>query len=492
MHLLLPRRGLYIGQRAIGENLTAAQRAHAFNAGMVIVSSPFQRFQPDPLYRYGLCNFRECGNPGNVGAYDVDPTLRLSSPCALGFGQWIDVNGNFAGCVMTRQRQGNTQPSEALKAALGPPVSSALQGNSPIIRHHPATAVAPPLAAARHAGKRRSPPQETMMTRPSIDRTRRQTALGGCALLALAACGGGSGPADGAGAPAPPPAPTPPPVWTTVAVTAPGVQYQSFASTAARATVSYHVFLPPAYATEPSRRFPVLYWLHGSGGGVDGIAPLAQRFQSAMQAGRVPPFIVVFPNGMQESLWVDSTDGRVPMETVVAGELLAQVDATLRTRAERGQRAVEGFSMGGYGAARFGLKFSDRFGAASMLAAGPMQRTLTAAFGPPEKADERERVLAKVFGGSQQAFIDASPWELAGRNAQAVRGSGIRLRLAIGAADSTVPANREFRQRLLDLNLPHEYSEWPGVGHSTLALIDAMGEAFWAFHRGAFPAAAQP
>jgi S-formylglutathione hydrolase FrmB len=284
-------------------------------------------------------------------------------------------------------------------------------------------------------------------------------------------------------------------VWTTAAVSAPGLQYQTFASAAARATVSYHVFLPPAYAAEPQRRFPVLYWLHGSGptrSVLDGIVLLTQRFQAAMNAGRVPPFIVVFAHGMEESLWVDSTDGRVPMETVVAGELVTHIDATLRTRAERAGRAVEGFSMGGYGAARFGLKFSDRFGAASILAAGPMQRTLSAAIGPPEKSDERERVLARVFGGSQQAFIDASPWELAGRNAQAVRASGLVVRLAIGAADSTLPANREFRQRLLDLNLPHEYSEWPGVGHSTLALLDAMGDGFWAFHRAAFAGPARP
>lgn len=89
------------------------------------------------MYRDGLCNFRECGNPGNAGARDVDPTLRLSSPGALGFGPWIDVNGYFAGCVMKRQRQGNTQPSEALKAALGPLVFSALQVNPPIIRPLP-------------------------------------------------------------------------------------------------------------------------------------------------------------------------------------------------------------------------------------------------------------------------------------------------------------------------------------------------------------------
>jgi len=135
--VLLLRKGLYNGQRLISETLIAAQRADAFAANTVIVSSPFQRFQPDPMYHYGLCNVRECGSPSNPGACDADPTLRFSSPGALGFGPWIDVYGGFAGCVMTRQQQSNTQPSEALKIALGPLVRTALQSGPPVIRPLP-------------------------------------------------------------------------------------------------------------------------------------------------------------------------------------------------------------------------------------------------------------------------------------------------------------------------------------------------------------------
>jgi enterochelin esterase-like enzyme len=204
-----------------------------------------------------------------------------------------------------------------------------------------------------------------------------------------------------------------------------------------------------------------------------------------MAAGQAPPFIVVFPNGLRDSLWVDSKDGRVPMETVVMDELLPHVDATFYTRPERGDRAVEGFSMGGYGAARFGLKYPQRFGAASMLAAGPLQPTLSAAVGPAAKADARERVFALVFGRDQQYFIDNSPWSLAEQHAMAAR-SPILLRQVIGTADPTLPANRAFHDRMLTFGLPHEYIEVPGVGHSVIALIDALGDRFWMFHRAAF------
>ena len=136
--VMLLRKGLYGGARLISENLIATQRADAFTANTVIVKSPYQRFTPDPMYHYGLCNFRECGNPGNAGACDVDPTLRFSSPGALGFGPWIDVYGNYAACVMTRQpQQGNTEPSEVLKQTLAPLIRSALTSNPAVIRPLP-------------------------------------------------------------------------------------------------------------------------------------------------------------------------------------------------------------------------------------------------------------------------------------------------------------------------------------------------------------------
>lgn len=283
---------------------------------------------------------------------------------------------------------------------------------------------------------------------------------------------------------APPPLPSLP-GWTTPAVTAPGVRYETFPSPAAGSIVSYHVFVPPEYDAQPDRRFPVLYWLHGSGGGLAGIGSVSKKFATAMSAGRVRPFLVVFPNGMETSMWVDSRDGAVPMETVLVQDLVAHIDATFRTDASRAARAIEGFSMGGYGAARLGFKFPTLFASVSSLAGGPLQETLTAQDGPPQKAAERVAVLAKVFGGEQAYFRESSPRTLAVRNAETLR-SGTRFRVVVGGADSTLPQNRDFHTFLEALPLPHGYVEVPGIDHDTIALIDAMGDAFWGFHRDAF------
>jgi len=56
------------------------------------------------------------------------------------------------------------------------------------------------------------------------------------------------------------------------------------------------------YDTEKELKFPVLYWLHGSGGGTGGILPLSAHFDRAIRMGKIPPMLVVFANGLASSL----------------------------------------------------------------------------------------------------------------------------------------------------------------------------------------------
>lgn len=170
--------------------------------------------------------------------------------------------------------------------------------------------------------------------------------------------------------------------WVTPAIEAPGVTRQVFRSEAVGTEVSYHVWLPREYQQRPSARFPTLYWLHGTGGGEEGIAPLCRWFQKAIREGRIPPMILVFPNGLATSLWSDSKDGRWPVETVLVREVIPLVDRSCRTLATREGRLVEGFSMGGYGAARLGFRHPDVFGSVSVLAGGPLDHSSARGRGP--------------------------------------------------------------------------------------------------------------
>ncbi|MFM7321659.1 MAG: alpha/beta hydrolase [Armatimonadota bacterium] len=277
--------------------------------------------------------------------------------------------------------------------------------------------------------------------------------------------------------------------WVTRPVEAPGVEFRTFESKAAKARVSFHVFTPERVAKDNEGRYPVLYWLHGTSGGLPGIAPLARLFGDKIGAGRIPPMRIVFPNGRFASMWCDSKDGKVPMETVVVKELVPHVDEAFRTVARREGRLVEGFSMGGYGAARLGLRFPDVFGAASILAGGPLDLELD---GPRAIANPegREEILEATFGGDMDYFRKQSPITIASRQAGKVRGK-LLLRQAVGSRDFTADLNRKFSEHLKRLRIEHTFTEVPGVGHDTMALLTGLGDANETFYKQAFERAAE-
>lgn len=277
--------------------------------------------------------------------------------------------------------------------------------------------------------------------------------------------------------------------WVTRAVEAPRVAHRTFQSAAAKTAVSYHLYTPAAYDREPQRRFPVVYWLHGSGGGLPGIPQLARRFDAAIEAGRIPPVLVVMVNGLEMGMYVDWRDGSTPVETVLARDLVDHVDATYRTVATREGRILDGFSMGGYGAARFGFKFPERFATVSIMGAGPMQEALAAT--PRASPVQARQLLQEVYGGSQAHFLAVSPRRLAEERA-AVLAAGSRIRVVVGDRDETYPNNVAFHEHLQRLGIPHQWRVLPGVPHNPLAVLDALGDDHWAFYRAALAPPAAP
>ena len=273
------------------------------------------------------------------------------------------------------------------------------------------------------------------------------------------------------------------PEWVTPAITTPRVQFRTFDSAAATGKVSYHIYTPQAYDREGQRKFPVVYWLHGSGGGLRGIPKLARHFDSAISAGKVPPFLVVFVNGLVEGMYVDWKDGSAPLETVIVKELVPHIDATWRTIATRDGRMLDGFSMGGYGAARLGFKFPELFRAVSIVGAGPLQPELVQA--PRAGRQRAAEVLQKVYGGDQDYFRSVSPRRFAGQNAKTIAGGSL-VRMVIGDQDETFANNRAFHEHLEHLGVPHAWTVLNGVAHDPMGVLDALGDKNWAFYRDVF------
>jgi enterochelin esterase-like enzyme len=270
-------------------------------------------------------------------------------------------------------------------------------------------------------------------------------------------------------------------VWVTAQVTAPNLAYRTFDSNAVGAPVSYHVLLPSDYLAQPGRRYPVIYYLHGSGSATAGIAPMSAAFRDAMDAGLMPPALVVFPNGLPYGMYCDAVGGQQPVESMIVVDLVAEIDAQWRTLPGSRARVVEGFSMGGYGAARLGLLRPDLFGAASMLGAGPLQLDFLIDDPNLQPIELRRMILAEVYGNDPAVFEARSPWRIA-ESAVKTLPPAFRLRQIIGSADFTVHYNRLFHQHLDAIGIAHGWRELPGVGHSMPAILAAMGEEFWRFH----------
>ena len=271
--------------------------------------------------------------------------------------------------------------------------------------------------------------------------------------------------------------------WVTPAVRANRVERRTFESAAAKTKVSYHIYAPEVYDQEKDSRFPVLYWLHGSSGGLPGIKPLSEFFDDAIRKKKIPPMLVVFPNGLELSMWCDSKDSRVPMETVVVKELVPHVDKIFRTVADRGGRIIEGFSMGGYGAARLGFRYPDLFAAVSMDAAG----TLDLDFSGPQaqmNPDERAFILSTVYGNDMAYYRLCSPITITNLNAGLLRGTQ-RVRQVVGDQDFVLANNVAFHGHLNGLGIGHEFRTVAGVEHNCAKLQLGLGETYWAFYRDA-------
>jgi endo-1,4-beta-xylanase len=255
-----------------------------------------------------------------------------------------------------------------------------------------------------------------------------------------------------------------------------GTHFRTFKSQLAKSEVSYLLYLPPDYETAANRRYPVVYWLHGLHGDYRRGTPFVEQLDANIRAGKAPAMIAVLVNGMVDCFYNDSPDGKWPVESVIIKELIPHVDSTYRTIPKREARAVEGFSMGGYGAAHLGFKYPEVFGFTGVMAGAII---LIDQF-PQGHRD----IYQRMFGGDKNYFAANDPMTLVRKNADAIRGK-MAIRVAIGDKDGLLPRSQELHELLGQLKIGHEYELVPGVGHNTHLFYTLLGpRAFAWYQRG--------
>jgi enterochelin esterase-like enzyme len=182
------------------------------------------------------------------------------------------------------------------------------------------------------------------------------------------------------------------------------------------------IYLPPSYASDRARRYPVVYLLHGYGG-TDStfngrLAKLPEIADKLAAAGTLHEMIVVMPNAFslhKGSMYSNSvTSG--DWEGYVADDLVGYMDGHYRTIADRMSRGLGGHSMGGYGAIRIGMKRPDVFSSLYILSAcclsaqlNPRAETMAAAEAIRTREDAEENAKKPGFG-SAVTLASAAAW----------------------------------------------------------------------------------
>lgn len=227
------------------------------------------------------------------------------------------------------------------------------------------------------------------------------------------------------------------------------------------------VLLPAAYHSDTSRRFPVLYLLHGYGGDHSTWLKRVPQLPDWISDAEL---IAVAPDGQYDSWYIDSPvdPGSRPASTI-AEKLVPHVDRHFRTLTKREYRAVSGLSMGGHGAWWLALQYPRLFGAAgSMSGVMDISRHATG-YGLPE-------VLGPPDPERYRAYSILHRWEYRGDTL------GQALYFDCGRDDPFFAENQDLHRRLQRADVPHTFLITPG-GHDWAYWQNALAHQLLFFER---------
>jgi S-formylglutathione hydrolase FrmB len=265
------------------------------------------------------------------------------------------------------------------------------------------------------------------------------------------------------------------------------------------------IYLPPSYAKDRSKRYPVVYLLHGYTGtdlgyfGETG-RQLHRIAERVYQSGGAREMILVMPNAMNAyggSMYSNSvTAGN--WEGYVAEDLVAYMDRNYRTLASRESRGLAGHSMGGYGTLRIGMKRPDVFAAIYALSSCCLNEgTVRPPRGGGPSPAESIRSLEEAKGnrGAQGTLARAAAWapnpanpplylDLPTKNGEVQPAVAVKwaanspvamldqyvpnlkkmkaIALDIGLQDNLITSNQVFVDALKRFNVAHTFETYEG------------------------------
>ncbi|MEM7027957.1 MAG: alpha/beta hydrolase-fold protein [Chloroflexota bacterium] len=239
---------------------------------------------------------------------------------------------------------------------------------------------------------------------------------------------------------------------------------------------TFFVYLPSGYEAG-EQRYKTLYHLHGayvqeSWAGYDCQA-VGAALEKAAAEGIIEPMIVVClvdPDG--DRMWSDSFDNQYLASTALTQDLIPYIDAHYHTISERNGRALQGFSMGGFGTVVNGFRSADLF-SAIIIWDGALHDWNTL-------STNRQSIASKMFA-SEAYFKEWSPYEVT-KNAADV---DLDVFMVVGEMNATRDFASRFRPHLEDTGKAFTYHD-VACPHSIFCMMDELGEEAFSFLAASF------
>jgi len=202
-----------------------------------------------------------------------------------------------------------------------------------------------------------------------------------------------------------------------------------------------HIYMPPGYENNPEKNYPVLYLFHGSGGMDDSWIQTGRAnviLDNLIALGLAQPMILVMPYGHTvepgTSGW-PFVQEKGDFISDFINDLVPFVEKNLRISKHAKNRALAGFSMGGYHTLKIGLNHTDLFGNLGVFS----------------------------WGAGRDWFAEHVPSVIAGPDKQAPQFE--QFRLVCGKDDFLIQGARDLDAALTGLNIKHTFIVSDG-GHS--------------------------
>lgn len=257
------------------------------------------------------------------------------------------------------------------------------------------------------------------------------------------------------------------------------LENQSIQSRILKQTVHYAVLFPKEYESS-STSFPVVYLLHGYGESETGWYKGGNlQYYIDQFAAETVPMIYIMPDGFN-TYYVNKYNGNFPYMNMFVNELVPVIDSLFRTIKDAQQRAVMGYSMGGYGAMILPVKNPTIF--KTGVALSMSFRTDQQYIAEPQGVFDYQ--WGPVFGGIGSTgtnrltnyFKTYSPFHFPGASGDSSL-EGINLFIDCGDDEETLTeTNDAFHDTLRDLSIAHEYRVRNG-GHTWDYWHHALPEA---------------